>query len=57
MKTLVYHAGALGDFVTILPTLDAWRREHPGSHLSLLGSKAFGDVGMLAGLFDQAFDV
>ncbi len=37
MSSLIYHAGALGDFITTLPAVDAWRRLHPGQPLVLLG--------------------
>jgi heptosyltransferase III len=39
-SSLVYHSGALGDFVTCLPAIDAWRRAHPGSRMVLLGRPA-----------------
>ncbi|HUJ76838.1 MAG TPA: hypothetical protein VL359_18380, partial [bacterium] len=35
---LVYHAGALGDFITSLPAMDAWRGQDP---TILLGKPAF----------------
>ncbi|MBD3390609.1 MAG: hypothetical protein GF418_01195 [Chitinivibrionales bacterium] len=41
MRTLVYHAGALGDFITILPALAEWRRRNPDCTLVLLGRPAF----------------
>ena len=57
MKTLVYHAGALGDFVTILPALAVFRREHPDAEMILLGRRSFGDLAMPAGIIDQVLDV
>lgn len=57
METLVYHAGALGDFLTILPTLRAWRRLDPGGRLTLLGRPEFGELARGCGLVDVVWDV
>jgi heptosyltransferase III len=57
MKTLVYHAGALGDFITILPSLVAYRKLHSEHNLMFLGRKAHGDLGIAAGYFSEAFDI
>lgn len=56
-RTLVYHAGALGDFVTVFPALEWYRRQHPGVSMSYLGRKAHGELGVAAGLFDNWRDV
>jgi ADP-heptose:LPS heptosyltransferase len=50
MATLVYHAGALGDFITALPAMAVWRRLHPREHSILLGRRE------LAPLADPVFD-
>ena len=42
MASLVYHSGALGDFITTLPAVEVWRREHPGEPLVLLGQPSHG---------------
>lgn len=53
--TLVYHAGALGDFVTTLPAIAAWRRAMvPRGRLVLLGRPAH--AALAAGLVDEAWD-
>jgi heptosyltransferase III len=57
METLVYHAGALGDFLTILPTLRAWRRLDPGGRLTLLGRPGFGELARDGGLIDGVWDL
>ena len=57
MKTLVYHAGALGDFISMLPAIGAWRRLRPNHDVILLGKPAFGEVGVQSGYFDDVWDV
>lgn len=42
MRRLVYHAGALGDFITSLPAIDVWRKTDPAI---LLGKPAHGVLG------------
>jgi len=54
MASLVYHSGALGDFITTLPAFELWKRMHPGERMVLLGRPAHG---ALAGhLFDETWD-
>jgi ADP-heptose:LPS heptosyltransferase len=50
MATLIYHSGALGDFITTLPAIGVWRRLHPGVRAVLLGRPA------LAALAEPPFD-
>ena len=54
-SSLVYHAGALGDFLTTLPAMGVWRRLHERDTLVLLGRT---DLAELAseGLFDEVWD-
>jgi heptosyltransferase III len=55
-SSLLYHAGALGDFITALPAMHAWRRLHPRERVILLGRR---DHAPLAGdpvPFDEAWD-
>lgn len=53
--SLVYHGGALGDFLTTLPAMAAWRRLRPAAHLVLLGKPAFAELAP-PGLFDEVWD-
>ena len=54
MASLIYHAGALGDFVTTLPAMELWKADHPGEQLILLGRREHGRLA--AHLFDAAWD-
>ncbi len=54
MASLIYHAGALGDFVTTLPAMALWKTDHPGERLVLLGRPEHGPLA--AHLFDEAWD-
>jgi heptosyltransferase III len=54
MASLVYHAGALGDFITVLPAVDRWRQAHPGERLILLGKP--GHAAISAPPFDETWD-
>jgi heptosyltransferase-3 len=53
--SLLYHAGALGDFITTLPAFHAWRRVHPRERIVLLGSPAFASLAA-PGVFDEVWD-
>ena len=57
MRTLVYHTGALGDFITILPALRLWKSKHPEDHLILLGSSHNGRIGQWGGFIDETWDI
>jgi hypothetical protein len=52
MATLIYHTGALGDFITTLPAIARWREEHPGRQI-LLGRP---EHATLAPPFDETWD-
>jgi heptosyltransferase-3 len=55
VSTLVYHAGALGDFITSLPAITAWRQLRAGGGpLILLGRPAH--AVLAAGVVDDAWD-
>jgi heptosyltransferase III len=54
MATLVYHSGALGDFITTLPAIGVWRRLHPGERTVLLGNPAL--AALAAPGFDTVLD-
>jgi heptosyltransferase-3 len=54
MASLIYHAGALGDFITALPAVSCWRQAHPGEKLILLGKPAHAALGVPP--FDEVWD-
>ncbi len=54
MTSLIYHTGALGDFITTLPAIERWKKAHDAASLVLLGRP---EHAALAGhLFDDAWD-
>jgi len=53
--SLVYHAGALGDFITTLPAMAAWRRLHSAARIVLLGKSRHGELAP-QGLFDEVWE-
>jgi heptosyltransferase-3 len=56
MATFVYHAGALGDFITTLPVL-RYLKEHVGERvIVLLGKPAFGELARETGLIQACDD-
>jgi ADP-heptose:LPS heptosyltransferase len=54
MESLVYHAGALGDFITALPAIDLWREAHSDHRHILLGRPAHAALALPA--FDDVWD-
>jgi ADP-heptose:LPS heptosyltransferase len=56
MSTLLYHAGALGDFIAVLPALSAWRRLHPHDPVTYLGRRSHGELGLHFRRFEEAWD-
>ncbi len=55
VTSLVYHAGALGDFITALPAIATWKRTRvPRGRLVLLGRPAH--AALAVGLVDEAWD-
>ena len=56
MASLIYHAGALGDFITTLPAMSAWRRLHPRQRIVLLGRPVYAPLADPATLFDETWD-
>ena len=56
MRTLIYHAGGLGDFITILPLIDILKRE-PGTDITLLGKPHYGSLAKTGGTVDSVIDM
>ncbi len=57
MQTLIYHTGALGDFIATLPALEWWHREHPESQIVLAGKPELAGLAMRGGVVDEVWDV
>jgi Glycosyltransferase family 9 (heptosyltransferase) len=53
--SLVYHAGALGDFLTTLPAMSVWRRLHARDRITLLGVPGYASLAP-DGLFNELWD-
>jgi len=56
MASLIAHSGALGDFITCLPALHAWRLLHATEPLILLGKPAFAAL-VPAPNFEEVWDI
>jgi heptosyltransferase III len=57
MTTLFYHMGALGDFLTVLPAIKAWRLMHSGDKIILLGKSVFGELALNSGYIDEVWEI
>jgi len=57
MTALVYHTGALGDFLTVMPALRYWKLLHEPERLVLLGNPLIGAFASDAGVIDDYLDV
>lgn len=55
MRILLIRPGALGDTILSLPIVEAITQKHPGSVITLLGSKQYGFL-MPDGVMTEAFD-
>ncbi len=53
--SLIYHAGALGDYLTTLPAMEAWRRLHGADQVVLLGKGRHAGLAP-SGLFDEVWE-
>lgn len=54
---LIYHAGALGDFITVWPALECRRNLGPAGRTVLLSRAVHGRLAQTAGLVDEWWDV
>jgi ADP-heptose:LPS heptosyltransferase len=57
MKTLVYHTGALGDFITVLPALCLWKQKYPETAINLIGKPAYYSLVKNQSLIDDVTDI
>ncbi len=55
--TLVYHGGALGDFITTLPALRAWKASFPAQSMALLSRDSARQAAELTNLFNEYWNV
>jgi ADP-heptose:LPS heptosyltransferase len=55
--SIVYHAGALGDFITTFPCIFEWNKQHPRLNKILFGKPAYGILGIQNDLFDEIVDI
>ncbi|MFW5774796.1 MAG: glycosyltransferase family 9 protein [Chitinivibrionales bacterium] len=57
MRTVIYHSGALGDFVTILPMVAGWRSRHPDASIHMITRMRHGELAAAAGVIDSWWDI
>jgi ADP-heptose:LPS heptosyltransferase len=57
MPTLLYHTGAIGDFVTTIPAIRYYRKQNPGKKITLLGRETIGKFALDIGLIENWIDV
>jgi ADP-heptose:LPS heptosyltransferase len=57
MSTLIYHSGALGDFITTIPALRFWKNQNRSGRFFLLGKSSIGEFAKDIGLIDEVLDV
>ena len=56
MSDLIYHTGALGDFITTIPAIRFHKKQTLNNHLTLLGKPAMGNFALDTGLVDVWLD-
>lgn len=56
-KALVYHSGALGDFITTVPAIDYWKRQHKNFKVILLGDPLIGRFATEAAIVHGFMDI
>jgi ADP-heptose:LPS heptosyltransferase len=56
MNVLLYHYGALGDFITLFPLLEQIRKLRECSSVTLLGKPEFGRIAIKFNLLDSILD-
>jgi ADP-heptose:LPS heptosyltransferase len=55
--TLLYHTGALGDFIATIPAIDYWKKRNKQEKLVMLGGPAIGAFAFEMGIVDEFLDV
>jgi heptosyltransferase III len=56
-SALIYHTGALGDFITTIPALRYWKKKNRPEKTVLLGQPSIGELAQECGLMDDFCDV
>jgi heptosyltransferase III len=57
MASLFYHTGALGDFITIVPAIQWYKKQNPSRKITLLGRPAIGKFALATGLISNWLDI
>jgi heptosyltransferase III len=57
MAALLYHTGALGDFITTVPALRFWKARNNNERLVLLGKPSIGEFAEDIGLVNETYGV
>lgn len=56
-NSLIYHTGALGDFLTTIPSLRFWKTRHKNERVVLVGKSSIGEFAKDIGLVDESYAV
>jgi ADP-heptose:LPS heptosyltransferase len=56
-QTLLYHSGALGDFITTIPAISYWKRRQENARLTMLGDPVIGTFATQTGIVHGFLDV
>ena len=54
---LIYHTGALGDFITILPALSCLKKQYQNHRFILLGKPFVSTIALENGIVDEVWDI
>jgi ADP-heptose:LPS heptosyltransferase len=56
-QTLLYHSGALGDFITTIPAINYWKKQHKELHIVMLGNPVIGKFATDTGIVHNFLDI
>jgi ADP-heptose:LPS heptosyltransferase len=56
-QALIYHSGALGDFITTIPAIDCWKKQHKDLQLVMLGNPEIGKFATDTGIVHNFLDI